>query len=147
MGSVPGLGRSPREAATRSVFLPGESHGQRSLLGYSPWGHKSHGHDWVMEHVRVSYQDIHVQTFKKISRETILFKESIKVFYSRDEWKKGVPLWYKIFDLLWHDSIQVWTPWDGDSSISFYPWQSSITSFSRTLFLSVSAHPLIMISL
>ena len=22
------------------VYLPGESHGQRSLLGYSPWGHK-----------------------------------------------------------------------------------------------------------
>ena len=22
------------------VFLPGESHGQRSLLGYCPWGHK-----------------------------------------------------------------------------------------------------------
>ena len=22
------------------VFLPGESHGQRSLTGYSPWGHK-----------------------------------------------------------------------------------------------------------
>ena len=22
------------------VCLPGESHGQRSLLGYSPWGHK-----------------------------------------------------------------------------------------------------------
>ena len=22
------------------VFLPGESHGQRSLAGYSPWGHK-----------------------------------------------------------------------------------------------------------
>ena len=22
------------------VFLPGESHGQRSLPGYSPWGHK-----------------------------------------------------------------------------------------------------------
>ena len=21
------------------VFLPGESHGQRSLMGYSPWGH------------------------------------------------------------------------------------------------------------
>ena len=21
------------------VFLPGESHGQRSLAGYSPWGH------------------------------------------------------------------------------------------------------------
>ena len=23
-----------------SVFLPGESHGQRSLVGYSPWGRK-----------------------------------------------------------------------------------------------------------
>ena len=23
------------------VFLPGESHGQRSLVGYSPWGHPS----------------------------------------------------------------------------------------------------------
>ena len=22
------------------VFLPGESHGQRNLKGYSPWGHK-----------------------------------------------------------------------------------------------------------
>ena len=26
------------------VFLPGESHGQRSLVGYSPWGRK----DWDM---------------------------------------------------------------------------------------------------
>ena len=26
--------------ATHSVFLPGEFHGQRSLIGYSPWGHK-----------------------------------------------------------------------------------------------------------
>ena len=24
-----------------SVFLPGESHGQRSLPGYNPWGHKN----------------------------------------------------------------------------------------------------------
>ena len=22
------------------IFVPGESHGQRSLAGYSPWGHK-----------------------------------------------------------------------------------------------------------
>ena len=26
--------------ATHSVFLPGESHGQRSLEGCSPWGRK-----------------------------------------------------------------------------------------------------------
>ena len=27
------------------VFLPGESHGQMSLVGYSPWGYRV-GHDW-----------------------------------------------------------------------------------------------------
>ena len=26
--------------ATHSSILAGESHGQRSLVGYSPWGHK-----------------------------------------------------------------------------------------------------------
>ena len=29
------------------AFLPGTSHGQRSLVGYSPWGHKRAGHDLV----------------------------------------------------------------------------------------------------
>ena len=26
--------------ATTPVLLPGETHGQRSLAGYSPWGHR-----------------------------------------------------------------------------------------------------------
>ena len=30
--------------ATHSGILPGESHGQRSLMGYSPWGRKG-GHN------------------------------------------------------------------------------------------------------
>ena len=30
-----------KEKATHSIFSPGESHGQRSLAGYSPWGLKS----------------------------------------------------------------------------------------------------------
>ena len=29
------------------AFLPGKSSGQRSLVGYSPWGHKSVRHDLV----------------------------------------------------------------------------------------------------
>ena len=29
-----------RKCQPTPVFLPGESHGQRILLGYSPWGHK-----------------------------------------------------------------------------------------------------------
>ena len=27
-----------KEMETTPVFLPGKSHGQRSLMGYSPWG-------------------------------------------------------------------------------------------------------------
>ena len=37
VGSIPGSGRSPGEGNGNSVFLPGKSHGQRSLKGYSPW--------------------------------------------------------------------------------------------------------------
>ena len=38
--SIPGSGRFPWRRAWQPtpVFLPGESHGQRSLVGYSPWG-------------------------------------------------------------------------------------------------------------
>ena len=41
-GSIPGLGRFPWRGAWQPtpVFLPGKSHGQRSLVGYSPQGHK-----------------------------------------------------------------------------------------------------------
>ena len=40
---VPSLGwEDPlkNEMAPTPVFLPGESHGQKSLVGYHPWGHK-----------------------------------------------------------------------------------------------------------
>ena len=32
------------------VFLPRESHGQRSLVGYSPWGHKESDTTKATEH-------------------------------------------------------------------------------------------------
>ena len=40
-GEVPESGRYWwRQWQPTPVFLSGESHGQRSLVGYSPWGHK-----------------------------------------------------------------------------------------------------------
>ena len=38
VGLIPGSGRSPGEG--NAIFLPGKPHVWRSLLGYSPWGHK-----------------------------------------------------------------------------------------------------------
>ena len=34
-----------REMAPTPAFLPGKPHGQRSLAGYSPWGHKRVRHN------------------------------------------------------------------------------------------------------
>ena len=40
-GSIPGWDDPlEKEMATQSVFLPGKSHGQRILVGYSPWCHR-----------------------------------------------------------------------------------------------------------
>jgi len=40
--SIPGSGRSPGvgNGSPLQLFLPGESHRQRSLVGYGPWGYK-----------------------------------------------------------------------------------------------------------
>ena len=42
LGLVPGLGRSPRGGHGNPLrySCPENPHGQRSLAGYSPWGHK-----------------------------------------------------------------------------------------------------------
>ena len=37
------------------VFLPGKSHGQRNLVGHSPWGHKKAGHDFVTKQQQEIY--------------------------------------------------------------------------------------------
>ena len=52
VGSIPGLGRSPGGGHdnTRPLFLPGDPHGQRSLVGYSPQGHKESGTTEATEH-------------------------------------------------------------------------------------------------
>ena len=57
-----------------SVSLPGESHGQRGLAGYSPWGGKeldtterlnSHTHSWVPE---TSPEDMNVTAPRAVSK-------------------------------------------------------------------------------
>ena len=47
VGSIPGLGRSPGGGNWQPapVFLPGESHGQRSLVGLQSMGSQRVGYD------------------------------------------------------------------------------------------------------
>ena len=50
-GSIPGLGRSPKEGNSCSLqyFLPEKSLGQRSLMSYSRWSQRVR-HVWVTMH-------------------------------------------------------------------------------------------------
>ena len=51
VGLIPGR-EDPleEEMAPTPVSLPGKSHEERRLVGYSPWGHKRVGHDLATEH-------------------------------------------------------------------------------------------------
>ena len=46
------------------VLLPGEFHGQRSLVGYSPWGHKEVRQNWVTISLSLHF------TFSSLSKRT-----------------------------------------------------------------------------
>ena len=52
MGLIPGWGRSPGGGhGSHSSILAWETHGQRGLVGCSPWGCKTIGHDLVTKHM------------------------------------------------------------------------------------------------
>ena len=50
-GLDPRVGKIPwrRKWQPTPVFLPGKSHGQRNLVGFSPWGRKRTEHDLAIE--------------------------------------------------------------------------------------------------
>ena len=63
-GWIPGLGRFPWRRKWQPIlvfFLPWKPHGQRSLAGYSPWGHQRVRHDLVTKR----QQQIHVCECRK----------------------------------------------------------------------------------
>ena len=56
-----------KEMATHSsILLPGKSHGQKSLVGYSPWGCKRVGHSLAMETTENSYKNLHLNVHSSV---------------------------------------------------------------------------------
>ena len=50
--------KDPREEEMETpIFLPGESHGQRSLSGYSPWGPTNSDTTEATYHARTQTQE------------------------------------------------------------------------------------------
>ena len=62
VGSIPGQeDLLEKEMQPTPVFLPGKSHGQRSLAGYSRWGHKRVRHHLATKQRINTYKDsIHI---------------------------------------------------------------------------------------
>ena len=77
-GFNPWLGKSPwrREQQPTPVFLPGESHGQRSLAGYSPWGHKELD---TAEQLTCTHTHTHTHTHKEL--ETLSLQGTTVAFF------------------------------------------------------------------
>ena len=64
-GSISGLGSSlwRRKWQPTPVFLPGKSHGQRSLVGHNPQGHKRVGHNLAtkqQQHFILQFPNFHL---------------------------------------------------------------------------------------
>ena len=65
LGFDPWAGKIPwsRKWQPTPGFLPGKSHGQRSLAGYSPWGCKRVGHNWAHTQLRCFLPTSHPSLF------------------------------------------------------------------------------------
>ena len=82
------------------VFLPGKSYGQRSLAGYSPWGHKEFVMTEATEHI-VLWASLVAQLVKNLPAMQETWVQSLGW---EDLLEKGTAT---------HSSILAWRiPWD-----------------------------------
>ena len=74
-GSILGWARSPGKGNVLTpVFLPGESHGQKSLVGYSPWGCKESD---KTEYAQILMHSHYYRSFDHFNK-SITFQRTIK---------------------------------------------------------------------
>ena len=97
VGSIPALGRSPEGGYGNplQLFLSGKSHGQRSLVGYSPWGRKESD---TTERLSTAHTCTHVNYIPK-EREKKLILLSFECVYKHTNSKLGYINSKNTFDL------------------------------------------------
>ena len=93
--SIPGLGLNFQVPWRRAphptlLFLPGESHGQRSLVAYSPWGWKESewSNDWnYLAHTYIIYI-VHIGSDQSFSR--------VRLCYPMNRSMPGLPVHHQL---------------------------------------------------
>ena len=100
---IPGSARSPRAGPPTPVLLPGESHGQRSLVGYSLQGHnKLHTTEWL---------SMHVSTWSRVLALVILLQRYVNWPQSPRKFLLWVSCKNVMLPLLkWLRSVSRWIP-------------------------------------
>ena len=85
MGLIPGSGRSPEggNGNPLPIFLPGEYLGQRSLVGFSPWGHEEltqlSTHAFFLDHYNYN-TSIMTSNYKTLVKQKIFSAYKIIIF-------------------------------------------------------------------
>ena len=73
-----------KEMATPPIFLPGKSHGQRSLVGYSPWGSKeSDTTEWLHFKDQTYSHNLHFKITglaRRFNPETVLRQDTLLLY-------------------------------------------------------------------
>ena len=99
------------------VFLPGESHGQRSLAGYSPSGNKKSDTTKATKHTNIPRTRQPASSFHSLEREVLLFAR-LAFSWSHQCSFKNVS-WVVSFVLFWLSAFcklqSTWLSW----SVSF----------------------------
>ena len=62
------------------VFLPGESHGQRSLVGYNPWGHKEVDTTELLSTYTYIYTHTHLFQYFKSEQDLGCLKQNNRCY-------------------------------------------------------------------
>ena len=86
----PWVGKIPwrKEWLPTPVFLPGESHGQRNMLGYSSWGRKeSDTTEWLIHTHARTHTHAHTHT------HTHTVKQDLCSFCLKMIWKRKLVIW------------------------------------------------------
>ena len=105
-GSDPWVGKIPWRRAWQPtpVFLPGESHGQRSLTGCRPWASQRVRHEWATKHSEghSKFQILRIYSYRHFlvyifSNDSIRFRKygdglfAYVMFYSCDSMECSLP--------------------------------------------------------
>ena len=110
------------------VFLPGKSHGQRNLAGYSLWGRKRVGHNLVTSQLITSVQLF--CNYLYIYILTMYIKDTISAPFLAN-----ISLFFAFYFFLWCSLIQKCFKILYREVYTFFPLKLSLLSYLRKLFL------------